>query len=189
MKSIFIYLATFLLFGLALPSDITGQQRITLSPTYQFEFKKEANGDTVSTLYCVMKVADILYFEKIYISYNDKTKQFTTRNLLKAKSGDYKIEDNLIYFKINEELEEPFVIIEGEDKSGKKYNINERNAMGKIVDSKKGKENWKKSMARIDSMDYVRQYDGVYKGRDGKPRFKDKQGKVYIIEKDHIKPE
>jgi hypothetical protein len=90
-----------------------------------------------------------------------------------------------VLFNINETLDEPFVIVEGVDKSGRKYDINERNARGKIIDSRQEKDRWQKSISRIDSMDYVRNFDGVYVGNDGLPRFRDKNGKVYIIDRDH----
>jgi hypothetical protein len=190
MKPNLIYLIAFLISGISFVTNINAQVRTTLvSPTYKFEYGKTAKGDTANTLYCVMKVTDLRNFEKIFVSYNNKTKQFITQNILKVKSADYSVEGSLVYFKIEEQLDEPFVIIEGIDKTGKKHIINNLHGKGQVVNSRREKENWQKSTARIDSMDYIRQYEGVYKGKDGKPRFKDKQGKVYLIEKDHIRPE
>lgn len=190
MKPILIYLTAFLISGFSFVTNINAQERTTLAgPTYKFEYRNSAKGDTVNRIYCVMKVTDLRNFEKIFVSFNNKTKQYNTQNILKVSSADYSVEGSLVYFKIEGQLNEPFVIIEGLDKTGKKQNINNLNGKGQVVNSKKEKENWQRSMARIDSMDYLRQYDGVYKGKDGKPRFKDKQGKVYLIEKDHVRPE
>jgi hypothetical protein len=175
---------------LALFTKVNAQENSKLKNlTYKFEYKQEVKNDSLFTLYCVMTVADLLNCKKVSLSYNDKTKQYITQDLLKNKSEEFKIEGDAIWFKINEKLDVPFVIIEGEDSGGKKYNINERNARGEVIDSKQEKEKWQKSIGRVDSMDYIRQFDGVYTGKDGRPRFKDKDGKVYIIEKDHTRPE
>jgi hypothetical protein len=175
---------------MVLLTNANAQERLTrIYPTYKFEFKLASPGDTSTTLYCVIKVSDLSTFVKVYISYNDKTKQYYTQNLLREKSTEYFTENSLVYIKINEQLDEPFVIIEGEDLTGRKHMIYEQNAKGKTVNSKKDRENWKKSMSRIDSMDFVRHYDGVYVGKDGKPRFRNKQNEVYIIEKNYVHPE
>jgi hypothetical protein len=190
MKTLIIKSVIILICGLALLTKINAQEKSNWKGcTYKFEFIQEAKKDSSPTLYCVMKVTDLLDYKKIQISYNDRTKQYVTQSLLKNKSEGIRVEGNFVYFKINEILVEPFVIIEGEDLDGKKYIINERNARGQVINSREEKEKWKKSIGRIDSMDYVRQFDGIYTGKDGKPRFKDKNGKVYIIEKDHLSPE
>ena len=190
MKLIKIYLTVFIICGLALPAKINAQERSSSRQSnYMFEFKHVAKNDTLHTLYCVVTLSYLSDFEKVSLSYNDKTKIFITKNLLRDKSEEYFIEGNYIFFNIKENLVEPFVIITGMDKAGNKYNINERNAKGKVINSMEEKERWKKSIARIDSMDYVRQFDDVYVGKDGKPRFKDHSGNVYIIEKDHTKHE
>jgi hypothetical protein len=181
------YSTLLLVCAIAAPKQIDAQERTPWKgATYKFESKQEVLGDSSSTTYCVMSLEELRKFNKIILSYNEKTKKFATKNLLTEKSADYKIESNLIYFKIEETLIEPFVILTGEDKDGKTFTIRERNALGNIIDPVQEKTKWKKSIARIDSMDYVRKFDNVYVGKDGKPRFKDKNGKIQVIEKSSI---
>jgi hypothetical protein len=185
-----IQLTLALFFGMAFLTPAQAQQMSNrIDPTYKFEFKMANKGDTAFTLYCVMKVSDISNFVNIYISYNDKSKQFNVKALLNDKSTEYYVEGYLIYFKINEQLDDPYVIIEGEDRAGKRHNIKLKDARNQVVDCHKGREDWHNSMARIDSMDFVRKFDGVYIGKDGKPRFTDQHHRVFVIEKDHIRPE
>jgi hypothetical protein len=186
MKSTKIFLTVFLVYGLVSFAKINAQEKSSIRRTAcTFEFKHVAKNDTIHTLYCAIAASDLSNFEKVYLSYNDKTKTYFTKSLSKNKSEEYIVEGKFIFFRISENLVEPFVIIEGMDKLGNKFDINERNAMGKVINSKYEKARWKRSVARIDSMDFVRQFDGVYIGSDGMPRYTDKNGTVYIIEKDY----
>ena len=87
----------------------------------------------MTTLYCVIKAEEISRFVKIYVTYNDKTRQYFTRNLFENKATDFFLLDNMVYIKIMEQLEDPFVIIEGEDRAGRKIVIKEKSADGSIV--------------------------------------------------------
>jgi hypothetical protein len=190
MKPLKIYPSVFIICGLALFANINAQEKSSIRhPDYKFEFKHVTKDDTIHTLYCAMPVSDLANFEKVSLIYNNKTKIYNTKNVLKDKSEDYSIEGKYVFFLIRDYLSDPFVIIEGVDKVGHKYDINERNAKGKVINSKEEKVRWNKSVSRIDSMDYVRQFDGVYTGGDGRPRYRDRNGSVYIIEKDHTHPE
>ncbi len=188
MKPLKIFPAIIWICGLALAANTNAQDRSSfINFTYQFEYRKIVQGDTLPILYCVMKISDISNFDWIYLSYNNKTLSYDTRNLLTAQSEAYYLDGDFICLKIQDNLTVPFVVIEGVDREGKKYFIKERNARGQVIDPIENKERWEKYFNRIDSIDYVRQYHGVYKGRDGKPRFRDQSGQVYIIEKDHIR--
>jgi len=190
MKPVKIYPTVLLICGLAIFANSNAQVVTSMKRSdYKFEFKHVTKNDTLHALYCVMAVIDAINFEKIYLHYNNKTKTFITKNIVKDKSEEYWIEGKYVFFKIGEDLEQPFVIIEGVDKGGHKHDINERNARGKVINSREEKIKWDKSIARIDSMDYVRQFDGVYIGADGRPRYRDHSGNVRVIEKDHTHPE
>jgi hypothetical protein len=190
MKPLILKPVIILICGLALIININAQEKSDWRGcTYRFEFIKESKKDTIPTLYCVVKVTDLSDYKKLNISYNDRTKQYVTQNIFKNRSEDTRVEGNYVYFKINEILDEPYVIIEGETLDGKKSSIYERNAKGQLINPSEEKDKWERSIGRVDSMDYLRKFDGVYTGKDGKPRFKDKSGKVYIIEKDHLNPE
>jgi hypothetical protein len=190
MKPLKKHVTLILLCGLALLSNISAQEKLNREvSTYRFEFKLVAKSDSLPTLFCVMSVTDLFNYKKIYLSYNNKTKQYFTQNLLKTTPEDVRFEGYFVYFKINEILNEPFVIMEGEDSRGKRYTIYERNAIGQVINPRVDMDQWNRSYTRIDSMDYVRQFDDVYTGNDGKPRYKDKSGKVYVIEKDHTRLE
>jgi len=190
MKPIKIYPAIIIILGLALFGKINAQDNSSLLDfTYRFEFKKIVQGDTLPILYCVMNISDLTNFDKVCLSYNDKTISYYTWNLFNAQSEEYYLDRDSIYFKIRENLTVPFIVVEGVDLEGQKYDIKERNAKSLVINPKEVKEKWEKSIDRVDSMDYIRKYNGVYKGRDGKPRFRDRSGHVYIIEKDHIRAE
>ncbi len=161
--------------GTALFTHVRAQERSNqITPTYQFEYRLSTKGDTVTTLYCVIKAEEISRFVKLYVTYNDKTRQYFTKNILRDKSAEFFLLDNMVYIKIMEQLEDPFVIIEGEDRAGRKIVINEKSANGKTINSKHERENWKKSMARIDSMDFARHNDDAFTGKDGKTKYKNK---------------
>lgn len=190
MKLIKINLTILLICGLALTAKINAQETSSLIDfTYKFEIKNIVKGDTLPLLYCVMRVNDLLNFDRVNISYNDQTLSYYTQHLIRVTSEDYILIDDFVYFKIKEELDAPYAIIEVVDLEGKKYEIKERNANDQIINPRNDMEKWVKSADRIDSMDYVRHFNGVYSGREGKPRFRDNSGKVYIIEKDHVRPE
>jgi alpha-tubulin suppressor-like RCC1 family protein len=159
----------------ALFSHAEAQERSNqITPTYQFEYKLTSKNDTMTTLYCVIKAEEISRFVKIHVTYNDKTRQYLTRNLLANKTTDFFLLDNMVYIKIMEQLEDPFVIIEGEDRVGRKIVINEKSANGKTVNSKHEREDWKKSMARIDSLDFIRKHEPDFNGKEGKTKYKNK---------------
>jgi hypothetical protein len=184
MKQLKLYTAIILLSVVATLNKAGAQEKVSWKgATYTFECKPEIKGDTLPKLWCVLSLTDLQKYEKLNISYNEKIDQFVTNNILKTKSADYKIENGLVYFRINENLSEPFVVIEGTDKNGKKYTFRLKDARGKTIDPAEEKLKWKKEMARVDSMDYVRRFDNVYIGKDGMPRYKAKDGRVYIIEK------
>ncbi len=111
---------------------------------------------------------------RIYVTYNDKTRQYLTRNLLTNKSPEFFLQDNMVNIKIMEQLEDPFVIIEGEDRAGRKTVFNEQSANGNTVNSKRGRDNWRKHMARIDSLDYIRRPDQASDGKGGKTKYNNK---------------
>ena len=174
MKGI-IRLIVLIACGTALFTHVSAQERSNqITPTYQFEFRLASKGDTVTTLYCVLKEEQITRFVKLYVTYNDKTRQYYTKNVLKDKSSEFFLLDYLVYIKIMEQLEDPFVIIEGEDRTGRKIVINEKSANGKTINSKHERENWKNSMARIDSMDVARHNNDGIGGKDGKNKYKNK---------------
>jgi hypothetical protein len=159
-----------------------------ITPSYRFEFRV-SKSDTATTLYCVLKADDIIPFVKLNVSYNDKTRQYSVQSLLKEKSTEFFSETGLVYIRITEELTEPFIFIDGIDKMGRIRHFNEQSANGKNINAIAEKDKWKKAQARVDSMDYVRRYDNVYVGHDGKPRFRDNKGNVYVIENNSIHPD
>ena len=143
--------------GTALFTHVRAQERSTqITPTYQFEYKLTNKSDTLTTLYCVINAVDLIRFVKINVTYNDKTRQYFTKNIVKDKSAEFFLEDYKVYIKIMEELREPFVIIEGEDRAGRKIAYNEKSANGKTINPWHELEDWRNRMARIDSMDFVR---------------------------------
>jgi alpha-tubulin suppressor-like RCC1 family protein len=161
--------------GTVLFSHVEAQERSSqITPTYQFEYKLSAKSDTMTTLYCVIKAEEISRFVKIYVTYNDKTRQFWTRNLMTSKSAEFYMLDNLVYIKVMEQLEDPFVIIEGEDRAGRKIAFKKKSENGNTIDSKYERAKWKKSFARIDSMDFVRKHNNSFKGKDGKSMYQEK---------------
>lgn len=161
--------------GTVLFTHVRAQERSNqVTPTYQFEFRMSTKGDTVTTLYCVIRAEEILRFVKLNVTYNDKTRQYFTKNILRDKSAEFFLMDNMVYIKIMEQLKDPFVLIVGEDRAGRKIIINEKSANGKIINSKHEKEKWKSSMARIDSMDIARHCDDEFEGKDGKTKYKNK---------------
>ncbi len=58
-----------------------------ITPTYKFEYRLSSKSDTMTTLYCVIKAEEISRFVKIYVTYNDKTRQYLTKNIIENKSA------------------------------------------------------------------------------------------------------
>jgi alpha-tubulin suppressor-like RCC1 family protein len=161
--------------GTALFTHVRAQDRSNqITPTYQFDFRMAAKGDTVTTLYCVIKADEIMRFVALDVTYNDKTRQYLTKNILKDNSAEFFLENNLVYLRIMDQLKDPFVIIVGEDRAGRKIVINEKNSKGKTINSSHERDNWKQSMSRIDSMDFTRHYSDSFIGKEGKNKYKDK---------------
>ncbi len=161
--------------GTVLFSHAYAQERsYQITPTYEFEYRLTSKSDTMTTLYCVLKAEDISRFVKLYVTYNDKTRPYFTRNISTNKATDFFLLDNRVYIKIIGQLEDPFVLIEGEDRAGRNIVINEKSADGKAVNSKHEREKWKRAMARIDSMDFVRKHDPDDNGKSGKTKYKNK---------------
>jgi hypothetical protein len=156
MKSLDLFSIIILVGVTVTLTNINAQEKSTGKGTYKFEFKHESKQDSLPTLYCMMRVADLQDYNRVSISYNDKTKEFTIGKLLKEKSNDYKVEGDFIYFKIDEKLIEPFVVIEGKDRDGKRYNIRERNANGEVTDPIEEKAKWGKAIKHTDSLDHIR---------------------------------
>jgi alpha-tubulin suppressor-like RCC1 family protein len=178
MKRI-IRLIVLLTCGTALFTHVKAQERSSqITPTYQFEFRTLSKGDTVSTLYCVIKAEAISRFVRLDVTYNEKTRQYLTKNILQDKSAEFFMQDYMVYIRIMEPLDDPFVIIEGEDRAGRKIVINEKNAKGNTINTLQGKEKWKKSMARIDSMDIARNHQDNSTSKDGKKNYKNKSEAV-----------
>jgi alpha-tubulin suppressor-like RCC1 family protein len=161
--------------GTALFTHVRAQERSSqITPTYQFEYKLSSKSDTSTTLYCVINVVDIIRFVKINVTYNDKTRQYFTKNIVKDRSAEFFLQDYKAYIKIMEELKEPFVMVEGENLAGRKIAFNERSANGKTINPWHEIENWKNAMARIDSMDYVRHFENYFAGKNGNTIYKNK---------------
>jgi alpha-tubulin suppressor-like RCC1 family protein len=167
MKRI-IRLIVFIACGTALFTHVRAQDRSTqITPTYQFEYRLTNKTDTVTTLYCVISTMDLVRFAKLNVTYNDKTRQFFTKNIMRDNSAEFFLVDFKAYIRIMEELKEPFVIVEGEDFAGRKIVFNERSGNGKTFDPWNEIEKWKNAMARIDSMDFVRHHENVFSGKYG----------------------
>jgi alpha-tubulin suppressor-like RCC1 family protein len=161
--------------GTVLFTHVWAQERSSqITPVYQFEFRMVTKTDTVTTLYCVLRAEEIARFVKLNVTYNDKTRQYFTKNILKDKSSEIYILENKVYIKIMEQLNEPFVLIEGEDAAGRKIAFNEKQFNGMTINSKHEKEKWKNSMARIDSMDFARHKNDMNGHKDDKTKFKNK---------------
>jgi len=169
--------------GTVLFTHARAQEKSNLiTPSYIFEFRQSSKSDTVTTMYCVLNVDDIIRYIKIFVTYNDKTRQYYTRNILNDKSTDYFVELDMVYIKIMEQLSDPFVIIEGEERTGGRKILNERDARGWAINPKHERAKWKRSMARIDSMDLARHSDNVYAGKHSTPKNKDiKAGGVTLL--------
>ncbi len=168
-----------LVFGTALFAHVNAQERSSqITPTFQFEFRMLSKGDTVSTLYCVIKAEQISRFVRLDVTYNEKTRQYLTKNILQDKSAEFFMQDYNVYIRIMEPLNDPFVIIEGVDRAGRKIAINEKSANGNTINSIQGRANWKKSMARIDSMDIARKQQENSTVKDGKKKYKNKMEAV-----------
>ncbi len=166
------------------------QDRTTrLTPTYRFEFRYANKSDTATTLYCVLKAEDVIPFVRLNVSYNGKSRIYLVQTLLNEKSADFFVENMLVYIRIMEQLDDPFVIIDGIDRMGRIRHFNQQDATGKTLNPSAERTKWKMAQTRIDSMDYVRRFDNVFVGKDGKPRFRDNTGTVYIIERNYIHPE
>ena len=158
------------------------------NPLYTFSYESEVvDGDTVSQLYCSMNYNELSSYKKIAIGYNEKVKVFQTKNLSKLNPEKYHIKDDSIFFRVPERLKSPYLLIEGINTDGSKQPYHYKNKRGDIIEPGQAIKRWKKQKTRVDSMDHVRKYDNVFVGRDGHPRFKDKDNKTYIIYKDHIK--
>lgn len=171
--------------GTVLFTHVRAQERSAqITPTYQFEFRLSSKSDTATTLYCVLNAGELARFVKIYVTYNDKTRQYFTKNILRDKSAEFFLLDLKAYIKIMEELSEPFVIIEGVDKAGRRIVFNERSANGKTFNPCHEIENWKNAMSRIDSMDFVRYYDNDFSGKHGKNLYINKMEAVNVSSAD-----
>jgi alpha-tubulin suppressor-like RCC1 family protein len=174
MKGI-IRLIVLIACGTALFTHVRGQERSSqITPTYQFEYKLTSKSDTSTTLYCVINAVDIVRFVKIHVTYNDKIRQYFTKNILKDNSAEFFLQYDKVYIRIMEELNEPFVFIEGEDRMGRKIAYNEKSANGKTINPWHELENWKNWMARIDSMDFVRKDDFAFAGKAGTTTYQNK---------------
>ena len=76
--------------GTALFTHVKAQDRSTqITPTYQFEYRLTPKTDTVTTLYCVISTMDMFRFAKLNVTYNDKTRQYFTKNILRDKSAEF----------------------------------------------------------------------------------------------------
>ena len=73
-----------------------------------------------------------------------------------------------------EQLEDPFVIIEGEDSAGRKIVINEQSANGSMVNSKRGRDNWRKVWPGSIPWIICERPDQAYDGKGGKTKYKNK---------------
>jgi hypothetical protein len=188
MKPIKAYITILLLIAGAFLVNTGAQENLNQNGrTFQFKPKPLAHGDSLQKFYCMMRMADLLAYKSITVNYNNRSKKFLTKNLLTYKSADYTVNRDFILFNIDEKLNEPFVILEGEDAQGKKYNLCQRNANGEIIDPAAERAKWRKAVDRVDSMDYVKKFDNVFIGRDGRPRYKGQDGNIYIIEKSSTK--
>ena len=184
MRPIKIFITLFLLIAVAFFMNANAQGRRGWNGhTFQFKSKPLVKGDSLHKFYCIIRKTELLEFKNIIINYNKKSKKFLVKDIFKGQSNDYILEGGYVLFNIDEKLDDPFVIVEGEDDTGNRYNIHQRNNNGKVIDPKQEKEKWEKATARIDSMDFVRRFDNVFVGADGKPRYKGKDGHIYIIEK------
>src|SRR5674476_39503 len=89
--------------GTALFTHVRAQERSNqITPTYQFEFRLSNKSDTVTTLYCVIRDEQISRFIKVNVTYNDKTRQYFTKNILMDKSAEFFLLDNMVFIKIME---------------------------------------------------------------------------------------
>ncbi|MBN2611336.1 MAG: hypothetical protein JXB00_07250 [Bacteroidales bacterium] len=167
-------------------SSITGlnaQEKLPWKNSYyKYKISHKSKEDTIPSLFCLLNLEELRKYHHIYITYNDKVKKYSTKNILKDTVADCKIEDNMVYFRINRSLSEPFVIMTGEDYKGQKYKIYEHNDRGELIDPAAEREKWVKAMNRLDSIEYVRSFDNVFIGKDGKPRHRDRNGKVHMID-------
>jgi len=148
MRSLKIIFISFLLLNsVYLLGQPKNQQQNQI--VYHFDYE-ENNSDSSSTLYCVLNLSDIKNYKKINLLYNDKQIDYRLSKLNKGKinTSDAVIKGNHIYFKIKEKLEEPFVIVNLEDKKGKIYKVKLKDAAGHIIDPEEKRKRWKKYNSR-----------------------------------------
>ncbi len=158
--------------------------------TYSYHYKASTNPeDSLPTLYCAFIIEELKTFESITLTYNEKQRTFAVKDLKKMNPDRYFVEKGKVYIKVPERLKIPYLVIEGTKKNGQKKDFYALNARGDVIDTRIAKAKWKRHKARVDSMDFVRKYDNIYKGDDGLPRYKTKNGRTFIIYKDHIQEE
>jgi hypothetical protein len=160
------------------------------SPVYSYSYEPSTDpGDSIPDLYIVFSLSDIMGYKKLELEYNSKKFTVEPDNLSLLSATIYFERDSQLYIKIPERLETPFVLVEGEGQNGNFTSFSMRDSRGKVSDPWMEKQKWEKHKTRVDSMDYLRRYDKFYIGSDGQPRFKDKDGTIYIIKKDHVTKE
>ena len=170
--------------GLCIGSTVKAQQgniSKNNTATFSFYYSEPSMRDSSSALYCKIEYSEIEKYDKIKIAYDDISQEYLVKTLTTETSGSWYYENGTVYFHIDKILDDPFVVITAIKKDGTTEPLKYKNFRGDILDPHTEGKKWEKQQTRLDSLDYVHQFNHVYKGKDGKPRFRGKDGKTYIV--------
>lgn len=156
--------------------------------TYEYE-AKTLSKDSLAQLFCVIEIKQIEIFEKIRIDYNQKKLEILVSDIMSNQDSRYKYQEGKLIFEIPEKLNNPFIEVFVYNANGDVQNAMFQNKLGEKLDPKEEKAKWVRYKTRNDSMDFIRKFNNVYIGNDGRPRYQNSSGEVYIINKKSIQKE